>query len=425
MTGRVRIKFGLLLAALLCTAQPQLVACDTPVYRYAMYRWAPNPYRLVILENQPMDVAQHPLLQAIDRLATDREAPANLDYQIANLQRDSELTGLPDALRQAWLAQPQPATENPMAVVSPRGDVLYQGLLDAGELSALADSAARDRIAEHLGQGVAGVFVLVTCGHVESDEAARDVLLTTIEEAHQGQFSLGAAIDPQTAFRSPLPKQDYQFASVEVARDDPSEQWLVRSLLLAEEDLASTSDPLVFLVFGRGRAVFSCLGRGIHRDILIRDMQFVTGACACTVKEENPGIDLPMQHNWQAAADLLAARFGSEEGNENQIVEDVFFPELLLPGSDAQTVDDPNQTQDDGTTTPVGRDVPAISDQPVAADSRARADDDQQQVASRGTLDAEALEPANPYGGVLAVAAGIAISLVLLFVATLFVLRPR
>ena len=58
---------------------------------------------------------------------------------------------------------------------------------------------------------------------------------------------------------------------MKVDRDDPKEYWFVESLLSMEEDLKDEQwfdKPMVFFVFGRGRALPPCVGKGINEDNL-------------------------------------------------------------------------------------------------------------------------------------------------------------
>ena len=59
--------------------------------------------------------------------------------------------------------------------------------------------------------------------------------------------------------------------------------------------------PIVFPTFGRGRALFALVGEGINTDNLREAIAFITGPCGCEVKMLNPGVDLLMAENWDAA----------------------------------------------------------------------------------------------------------------------------
>jgi hypothetical protein len=80
------------------------------------------------------------------------------------------------------------------------------------------------------------------------------------------------------------------------------------------------------------------VGKGITRENLLECVYFLTGACSCTVKDQNPGMDLLFAENWWTVAEKLASMFGAEEGNETQLGAAQLFPHLMIPGG--QTVAD-------------------------------------------------------------------------------------
>jgi len=97
-------------------------------------------------------------------------------------------------------------------------------------------------------------------------------------------------------------------ALLTVSRTDPAEKWLVRSLLAVEPDLEKlTAEPMVFGVYGRGRAMPPCVGKGITTENLIDCLMFLSGPCSCMIKDENPGADLLMRWDWEATAEAMAA----------------------------------------------------------------------------------------------------------------------
>jgi hypothetical protein len=100
---------------------------------------------------------------------------------------------------------------------------------------------------------------------------------------------------------------------------------------------------MIFAVFGRGRAFPPYVGKGITYNNMLDYFAEVTGACSCTVKDQNPGIDLPMRCNWDAVAEAMANRYGAEEGNEGSVAD--LFPQLVVPGEEAVR---PEQDKPDG-----------------------------------------------------------------------------
>ena len=99
---------------------------------------------------------------------------------------------------------------------------------------------------------------------------------------------------------------------LKVARSDAAEKWLVRMLLSVESDLQeyvdkNPNEPLVFAIYGRGRAMPPFAGKGITTENLADCAVFLAGACSCMVKDQNPGKDLLIRWNWDKTAELMAA----------------------------------------------------------------------------------------------------------------------
>jgi hypothetical protein len=218
-------------------------------------------------------------------------------------------------------------------------------------------------------------------------------------------------------------------------------------------------------VYGRGRALFSCLGEGIHPDNLVQDIEFITGACSCTVKEQNPGVDLLVQYDWEAAASNIAEKFGAEEGSRYHFSGDSLFPELIIPAGDGRdatvkddtdiaaavpseepaeepAVDDADTQVAQADTATADAETTAAADVDVTAKSAeserqaADPDDASSDAANGAATQIASNTPADQVGqadgggttsirGVLIVGVGLILTLVVLFAATLIVLRPK
>ena len=89
-----------------------------------------------------------------------------------------------------------------------------------------------------------------------------------------------------------------EFSSIRVSRNDPKERWFVESLLNSETDLKDLKEPMVFPIFGQGRALYALVGKGISSETIDNAAIFLTGSCSCEVKEQNPGVDLLMSADW-------------------------------------------------------------------------------------------------------------------------------
>ncbi len=472
------VRYGLAVFATLLASQITAsvsFACDTPVYRYAMYRWLPAPYEVYFFYEGEMGASGKKLQAAIDQATESAEAPTNIVMLPVDLSKDKDLTGVPPDVKEAWQKLKDP--QLPVVLMSsPAGVQLPVDSVSPADLPAIVDSPMRQQVGKMLEAGNAGVYILLKGEDAAANAAAEKELRAVVNDVAKGKLSL-YSLSPQGGdYGDPNEKNDEDQESEEsplsvglitLARDDAKEKWLVNCLLAIEPDLPTTKEPVVVMVYGRGRALFSCLGKGIHRDNLIQDVEFITGACSCTVKEQNPGVDLLMTYNWDAAAESLAERYGAEEGSSYDFSGDALFPELIIPPdsgmptTDANSTDaktDPATSESATATTPADSTV-ANAEQPQSANGQAQSPDkmandsahsedtqrDKDDDPAHSTTVATATSPAHgsselgtgttdnghsePAGssfrGVVWVGAGLLAALVVMFGATFIVLRPR
>ena len=105
---------------------------------------------------------------------------------------------------------------------------------------------------------------------------------------------------------------------LKLSRTDPAEQWLVGTLLSVESDLRDAefeTQPMVFAIYGRGRAMPPYVGKGITTENLVECVAFLAGACSCMVKDQNPGVDLLTTWDWDKTAEIMAADDPSEDSD--------------------------------------------------------------------------------------------------------------
>lgn len=333
------------------------LACDTPVYRYAMYRWLPVPYELYCFHRGERSAAGLELEAKVEAMAADVKPSVNLVFIPVDLEKDAELKTVPPDIAALWKSEEAKEVESYL-LVSPHGRQIFRGQLAPSVLDELTDSPQRRKIAEELARGKAGVFILLTSSGKEPTEKAEELLGALAADVRAGKIDLYVA--PETegvdelapADREridealPVPrggkkgsaekkesvadkqaKNPPEMGIVVVRRDDPKEAWLVRQLLGLEPDLPELDQPMVFTAFGRGRVTPPLVGKGIHRKNLEESLHYVTGACVCTVRDQNPGIDLLTRFDWTAAAEKMAAQHSSEEGARFALRDLQIFPE--------------------------------------------------------------------------------------------------
>ncbi len=258
--------------------------CNIPVFRYALERWRPSVYDLVLFHRGPLSAPQRAVL---DRL---RDVRANVEIDRVDLAAPLEPRWR--KLLETLKAEP------PFAVLFYPGSdaVAWQGSLDDRALGVVLDSPVRRETARRLLAGDSAVWLFLPCGKPEEDAAARAMLVRELARL-EGSLQLPPRLPSDPPLLSDAPVK-LSFPVLDLRRDDPAEAAFVQLLLRSDTDLHG---PVVFPVFGRGRALWALAGKGLHAATLQEAAAFLAGACSCEAKELNPGLDLVFATDWDAA----------------------------------------------------------------------------------------------------------------------------
>jgi hypothetical protein len=294
ITASWRFLFGWLATFVLA---PAALACNVPVYRYALERWQPDPYPVVIFHRGPLSAADKARVDRLEKAADGVPAPANVQPWLVDLDKEKF-----QPLLDLFATQKNPVL--PWAVVKfPEGsrinDSLYAGPLDDNLLNALLDSPVRREVARRIINGDTAVWVLLECGDKEKDSAAADLLQAQARELPKMLKLPDLTDDPADQVLGGELK--IAFSVIRLARTDPAERLFVETLLRTEDDLVQFQEPMVFMVFGRGRTLPALVGKGITTDNIAEGGHFLVGPCSCEVKRANPGADLLMTADWEKA----------------------------------------------------------------------------------------------------------------------------
>lgn len=284
----------------LLPAQPGRT-CSVPVFRYALDRWPADPYDVVVFHRGPLAPADRAVVKWLKERDIDNPDGANLLVHTVDLDQK-----VPAPVQTLWDSQKNP--ELPWLLVRyPRFSRIQQpvwaGKLTMKAAHALVDSPLRKEIAKQIIDGATTVWVLLECDDKDKNEAARTVLTKTLKKMETlielPDVEMGDAYE--SAYAQERDKLKVSFPVLPLRRNNPAEQPLVNMLLHSEEDLTTYKEPMVFPIFGRGRALFALVGKGIHEDNISDVCGFVCGACSCEVKQLNPGVDLLIKMNWDKA----------------------------------------------------------------------------------------------------------------------------
>ncbi|MBA7627549.1 hypothetical protein ES703_35012 [subsurface metagenome] len=287
----------IMLMGLLVLAACPASACLVPVFRYAMERWAADYYEAVLIHRGQLEEDQKQLLKELRQEDSETDAFLNLRILEADITAttDEKVKGL-------LMSEELPETLPVLALWYPwhrgRTPPVWMGELTSSTVAALVQPPVRRQLVQHLIEGQSAVWVFVESGDADKDKAARQLLGRELEAATQELKEM--APPPIDEFAGP--ELSYEFSILVLSRADPKEQMLLVMLLNSEPDLHEYADePMAFPVFGRGRVLCALVGAGIRADNIREIVAFLTGPCGCQIKAMNPGIDLLMAANWDAA----------------------------------------------------------------------------------------------------------------------------
>ncbi|MFM8479266.1 MAG: hypothetical protein ACKOEO_26050 [Planctomycetaceae bacterium] len=291
------------LAIITCLCSGILLACQAPVFRYALERWRAGTWKIVVLSAGPLSPEQtqslRPLLQS----------PASDSHSIETQHIDIAAAAPSDRRRWEPLWQAADNDAGPVVVaLYPQPSNVDQAVAHVKKLSVntaerILYSPIRRELAARLSAGHSVVWLFLESGNMQSDRDTFERLKNQLE-SDERRIKLPTATDLQvtpeqlSSLRIPL---KLQFSILRLSRDDPDEKFLVDSLLSSEADLRDLKDPIAFPVFGRGRVLYALVGKGIDQKTISDASDFLSGPCSCQVKEQNPGFDLLLLHDWPAA----------------------------------------------------------------------------------------------------------------------------
>jgi hypothetical protein len=258
-------------------------ACTVPVFRFALDRWVADKFLLEV----PGDWF-------------DSDAGKAFEEELRESKINFELSASDVADGKARISYPQGAEF-----------VLWEGDLEPESIVALANSPAREKVADLISSGESGVWVVVP-GKDETKNAEfkkrlseRIEFLETVGEIPEQDLS-----DPDNHL-APGPELRVGFEMFEVKRDDPVESLFVKMLASPDgEELLASGEPFAAAVYGRGRVLGVWAADDLDDEGIDEVSLFLLGACSCRVKAQNPGWDLLMGVDWDEK--LMAAAMAAD-----------------------------------------------------------------------------------------------------------------
>ncbi|MDA0807032.1 MAG: hypothetical protein O2983_10580 [Planctomycetota bacterium] len=284
-------------------AASSVQACSVPVFRYALEQWRPDNFEVIVFHQGPLSDAEKDLAAKVEPKNIDASYTANAWVRLVDLEASPE-----PAILELWEQQksetlPWMLVRSPAKFGKPLNVISQE--FNEENVTSLLDSPLRKKITESILKGDSVVWILLKSGDKTKDAAAEEIMQGELKRL-QSELKLPEIDeqDIQDGFLSVDPDElKLRFSMISVARDDPQEQAFVQMLLTVEPDLRDpefANDPMALPVFGRGRVLYALIGKGINAETIEDASRFLTGACQCTVKAQNPGVDLLTSVNWDS-----------------------------------------------------------------------------------------------------------------------------
>lgn len=298
---RTRLVLAVAIACCAVPAGAALEACSVPVFRYALERWPAARYQVIVVRRGPLDEARKGIVDWLWERGESTEVWSNTELHTLDLSTDAGAAAFESLKEPLAGALPRLILRYPAAYMS-EGNI-WSGPLTAENARALVDSAVRRKIGTHLLEGDAAVWVLLESGDGAKDDAAARTLHTELSKLEK-TLKLPTLLDEDIlGGAAGAGELKVGFSVVRLSRNDPAETVLVEQLLQSERGLRDFTEPIVFPVFGQGRALCALGGKGINAGNVRDIAEFLSGPCSCIVKDQNPGTDLLMSVNWDQIAE--------------------------------------------------------------------------------------------------------------------------
>lgn len=277
-----------------------LLACQVPVFRYALERWQSDQFELVVIHDGELTAEANEQIQQLQESNYESILAANFNIETVEAGKLKDRRLLQSWDKRSNKEEPMLVAMYPSAAKEVPDRICWAGSLSDNSVTHIPDSPVRKQITEILVEGASAVWIFVPSGNKEQDDAA---LKTLKEEVRQNEKTLELPVQDEIESEDDLIQVSglelkIAFSIVTVRRDDPKEQFLLSMLLNSEPDLADLNEPMAFPAIGRGRVLYGLIGKGINSQTIGAASRFLVGPCSCQVKNQNPGFDLLLAKDW-------------------------------------------------------------------------------------------------------------------------------
>lgn len=278
-------------------------ACTVPVFRYALERWEPDVYPVIIYTKGVPQSKDSAIVQVIVK-----KYKANAVIVYADVT-----TRLAPELKRA-LQKNKPSSYPWVVVHGPaavENRVVYSGAFDSAAIVQIFHSPARQEYVKRTIRGESAVLVCILSGDIAKDKKVNECILAALDEANRS-IKLPLPQNGPVRHTNTIPFA-INFSTMFIRRHEPSEQAFIQMVTSLKVVDLSDKGPIVSLMFGRGRNLDVLQGERITKDQIVSLCRFMAGSCSCTIKAQNPGVDILIDADWDGHVRGLGNVDGAQE----------------------------------------------------------------------------------------------------------------
>jgi len=326
-------------AVLLVVYAMQAQACPLPVFRYALEHWVSSPVEISVLcQGTPPPEQQ----QTMTDVLRQSHAPDFSFVGMVDINMPPPSPADPPPMK-TWIDLGRPPL--PVIVLRRRAPDSRASAtttylpLRMEYLQQLAMSPERSEMVRRLLAGDSIVWVLLQSGDVAKDKAARALLDAALRQVQEkNRLPSEAELDADER-RPGWPGAGHagagavpfklQFGVVELPGQGLEAELLRGMLRPVATTLPDHAAPAVFPVFGRARALTVLWDDTLTATNIMAACDFLCGGCSCIVKAANPGVELVVDTDWNAALSKAAGEPGPVATSEASAATEPTLPSFV------------------------------------------------------------------------------------------------
>lgn len=283
------------------------VACNIPVFRYALERWQPDACEMIVFYDSELSPAQRQVIKPFESASADNDGDSNLKVVFVPVGALSDATG-PSELGADSLNELRAVHQSLKPTVSPyvvlrskiggrRAANHWHGKLEEVGALNLLRSPARNELSRRLMAGHSVVWLMLKCKDDARNKEVREMMNANLESL-TGKIVMPEGVGlPGSELHSEVPLL-IRFSLLEIDATDKKEKYLIDLFSGFCPEAVEQGEPLLVPVFGRGRALEVIPSGDLDSRLTEGLTQFLSGACSCQVKNQNPGFDLLITADW-------------------------------------------------------------------------------------------------------------------------------